>query len=656
MARGFSVSIGQSIFVAMVATSLACSSSDGSTGSPGPSPAPVATTCEDGDVIVDGACQPLLTTASCKPGTRAALGSSDCVPVGTSACAPGFTAHTSGWGCVPVLPPATCKGATRDALGKTSCVPVGDCAAAFPPASATIFVDASFADGQVDATHFKSLRAAVDAAPAKATIAVAPGTYAESLDLKRAVTVVGRCAERVILDSAPGAPAIGTSSDLTLSGITVRGGTFGVDVGPLARVSIADVVLEQSLGAGITAIDAAVVDVTRSVIRNTRTIVPTDTTNGVFVDVDAKITLDECAVTGAADAGIGATGGGVITFKRSVVRDVVKRGDGVGGSGARAFEKATVTLEDSAIVGAIGAGVLIGKTKGAMKLVRSSVVGTKPDLRFGGGFANAASVTQTGSLDAIDSTFADNALSGVSVDKVGSRASLERCVVVGMIAGGDTGLGIAASAGNGAVLRVKSSAFIGSTGMALSAVHAVATLELDDSLVSDVARTTGGKIFGAGRGGTAVSAVDDARVAIRSSTIQGCHELALGALEAGTTMLVERTLVTDTKPNAGNLFGHALMGRRKAQVTIRRSVIERSTGIALAFSGATASVQSTLIRGNAVGIHVQDGSTIASGAGVPESVDPLVVFVTDDTRFDGNETRVGSGAIPLPDVLDPGAK
>lgn len=658
MSRGFRGSYGKALAVVALCCmgpSLGCGSSETTEG-PAPGPAPVATTCEEGDTLVDGACAPILPAAACGPGTRAALGSATCTPVGTPACTAGFTAHSSGWGCVPVLPAAACRGATRDALGSTSCVPVGDCNAPFPPASATIFVDATLPDVQIDATHFKSLRAAVDAAPAKAVIAVAAGTYTEALDVKRSVTVIGRCAEKTILEAVSTAPAITTVADLTLSGITVRGGTPGVDVGPPARVSITEVILEQNVQAGIAAIDGAVVDVTRSVIRGTRTFSPSDTTNGIIVDVDAKVNLVESSVTGCADAGIGATGGAVITLRRSVVRDVVKRSDGVGGSGARVFEKGAITLEDSAIVGAIGAGFLAGKTKGSMKLLRSTVMGTKPDLRFGGGFANAGSVTMTGTLDATASTFADNAFSGVSVDHAGSRATLDSCVVVGTIAGGDSGLGISASAANGAVLQAKSSAFVGSTGMAMYALHAAATVDLDGSLVKDVALTAGGKAFGAGHGGTAVSAVDAAHVSLRGSTIEGCHELALGVIEKGTTMLVERTLVTGTKPNGGALFGHGLVARRKAEVTIRRSVFEKSAGIGLAFAGATASIQGSTVRGNVVGIHVQEGSSLASGAAAPEAVDPLVVFVTDDTRFDANETRIGSGDVPLPDVLDPSAK
>jgi hypothetical protein len=639
---------------ALLSCALACGGGgDGAASAPGPTtPAPATPTCETGDALTDGACQPLLAAGPCAPGTRAALGSATCVPVGTTACAPGFSAHASGWGCVPVLPAAACAGATRDALGSATCAPVGDCAGAFPPAGATAFVDASFSDVQLDATHFRSLRAAVEAAPANATLAVAAGTYAETLDVTRAVTLVGRCAEKVLLEAPTGAAAIAVSADLTLRGVTVRGGTPGLEVGPAAHASLADVVLEQNLRAGIVATDGARVEVVRSVIRATQAASRSDTTNGVFVDVSGKVTLDESAVVGAADAGLGATGGGTITLRRSVVRDVVKRPDGVGGSGARAFEGGIVSLEESAVVSAIGTGILAGQTKGGLKLVRSTVLGTRPDLRFPGGFATAASLTTTGTLDATDSTFADNSEIGVAADHVGSRATLEGCVVVGTLPGGDSGIAIAASAANGATLQARSSAFVGSRGLAVYGLHAGATVELDASLVSDVG-TTVGSTLSAGRGGTALAVVDAAHASVTASTIEGCHELAVGAIDSGTTLLVERTLVTDTLPNGAGLYGDALMGRRNADVTIRRSVFRKSAGIGLAFSGATASVEGSFVRENAVGIHVQDGSSLGTGVAAPQPVDALTVFVTDDTRFEDNATRVGSGVVPLPDVITP---
>ncbi len=646
--------VKRALAAAVLCAALGCSgSNDGSSGAPATPPGPAATdTCDAGEVLTDGVCEPLLPASACAPGTRAALGSATCVPVGTTSCSPGFTPHASGWGCMPVMPAAACTGATREALGSTTCAPVGDCSAAFPPATATLFVDASLADAQVDATHFKSLGAAVKAAAFKTTIAVAPGTYAESLDVISGVNVIGRCAEKVILDAPAGVPAVTVGGDLVLSGITVRGGASGIDVEQASHVTLNDVVLDGNTSTGISATNGATVDVARSVIRGTRPASASDTTNGVFVDVDGKVTLTDSVIAGAADAGVGATGNGVITLKHSIIRDVVKRSDGVGGSGARVFEGATIALEDSAVVDAIGLALIVGKTKGAMTLLRSTVAGTKPDLRFNTSTATGASVTMTGTLDATSSTFADNALQGLAVDHVGSRATLDGCVIVGTIGGGDFGVGMSASAVNGAVLQAKSTAFVGSVGTALLALHAGSRVDLDGSLVTNAAVTVASPMIGAGRGGNAVVAIDAAESSIRTSTIQGSHEVALAAQQTAT-MLVEDTLVTDTAPNAGNRFGHGLLARQNAVVTVRRSVIEKSAGIGVAFSGATGSIDGKVVRGNAVGIHVQDGSMLANGAMLPDTIDPLQVFVTDATRFDANTTRVGSGIVPLPDVIVP---
>ena len=144
--------IGLAIVVAG-AVFLACSDD------PAPAPAPVDVTPEG------GADDSLVTTTEeqCPAGSRAAVGTTSCVPVGTTTCAPGFAKDDSGWGCNAVLPSTKCTGATRPALGETSCVPTGDCGAAFPPANA-IVVDPTLADGAVDATHVKTLSDAITAA------------------------------------------------------------------------------------------------------------------------------------------------------------------------------------------------------------------------------------------------------------------------------------------------------------------------------------------------------------------------------------------------------------------------------------------------------------------------------------------------------------
>jgi hypothetical protein len=58
---------------------------------------------------------------------------------------------------------------------------------------------------------------------------------------------------------------------------------------------------------------------------------------------------------------------------------------------------------------------------------------------------------------------------------------------------------------------------------------------------------------------------------------------------------------------------------------------------------------------NAVGIHTQDGSMLMQVDVAPSSPSGNAVSVTADSSFEGNETRIGSGTVPLPDPL-PGPK
>src|SRR5688572_9034249 len=142
----------------------ACGDEPAPSGTSAPSPDAGTSACSDGERAIADGCEPVLPEGECEPGTRAELGSATCVPVGPQACPAGFEKHASGWGCRPVMPVSACEGATRDALGSKTCVPIGDCSAAFPPANAAVFVDASFTDGQVDATHVKTIAAGIAAA------------------------------------------------------------------------------------------------------------------------------------------------------------------------------------------------------------------------------------------------------------------------------------------------------------------------------------------------------------------------------------------------------------------------------------------------------------------------------------------------------------
>ena len=191
-----------------------------------PAPGTNANPCPDGfepHPSGDG-CIDATPAIDCPAGTRAALGNHACQPIAAIACPPGFQADPSGWGCRDISPSEVCAGATFELLGNAACQPIGDCNAAFPPPDATYFVDATYSAGQINATHFTTIKAALTAAPPSSVIAVEAGTYTESLDPKKPVRFVGRCAEKVILQSDGGMTA-GLQA-LSTDGVSMKGFTL----------------------------------------------------------------------------------------------------------------------------------------------------------------------------------------------------------------------------------------------------------------------------------------------------------------------------------------------------------------------------------------------------------------------------------------------
>ncbi|MBI5545204.1 MAG: hypothetical protein HY901_15045, partial [Deltaproteobacteria bacterium] len=199
-------------------------------------------------------CIDVQPEAACPAGRMPVLGQRECRPAGWSECPAGFEPDPSGWGCRPVLPDLPCTGATLERLGDRECRALGECAAAFPPLDATQFVDAGLAASQVDDTHFQTISAALVAAPAGAVIAVESGIYSERLEITKPVTVVGRCAQRVVVDGSQ----VGKSGILnkgvqrvTVRGLTLANHTFGVSLSQGATLSLTESVLTRNLSEGI---------------------------------------------------------------------------------------------------------------------------------------------------------------------------------------------------------------------------------------------------------------------------------------------------------------------------------------------------------------------------------------------------------------------
>ena len=607
--------------------------------------------CEEGERAAGDACEPILPETPCPTGTRVEVGSPACVVVGPGKCPEGFALHASGWGCRPVVPETACTGPSRDALGERTCVPLGSCSAAAPP-EATIFVDASFAT--VDATHVKTIGEALVAATDGTTIAVAKGTYPENLTIRKNVTIVGRCAGEVIVEGATDRPtaAIDTGAVVTLRGMTIRGGRRGVTIaGPRAVVNLDAVLFEGNQEAAISAVELAAVKGKNVVVRGTLPTGASAITNGVFTDIEGTVTLEDSAIVGASDAAVGATGGGVVTLRRTVVRDTIPRPDKVGGLGARAFEEGRVELFESTIMRSRGTAILAGRTKGMLSVVRSSIVDTLIDNRPTYETGNAVAINDSARLEMKASTVADNVAAGVFVGKGGASAKIENSAIVATRAEGQTAGGLGVGVAENATVEVVDTVVHGSALVAMQASSKDAKLTVTRCLVADTrgSSNTSTKVP-AGRGGTAVVSIRGASVDVTSSTIVGSREVSVAAGDAGSRLSLTKTFVTNTMPNVAGEFGHGVMALAGTNVTVTRSVVASSAGVGVVFANGTGVVSRSLIFNNAIGIYAERGSTLVESAEIPAVLEPGAVFVTPDTRFEGNQTKIGSGEIPLPSL------
>jgi hypothetical protein len=754
-------------------------------------------------------CRDVLPAADCAPGTMPVLGGSTCQPVGPATCAAGFEKDPSGWGCRAVLPAAPCTGATKETLGSATCAAVGDCSGAFPPAGATLFVNGAFTAGQLDATHVKTLAAALNAAASGAVIAVEAGTYAETLAPTKAVRIVGRCAAQVTL-AGPGASAtvagIAASGGLavTVESMTISGHAGAVTAASGATLTLRDAVIDGNrgdsvsvTGAGTHAViersvirsttaaspgrglgvitnggadlivrDSAVVDnvdtgilvagsgshalVERSAVLATKSNASGDFGLGVMTRDGAKseitasafaknhevaifsygtgshvvvtdvvvsdtlpspsagtgpglmadtglLDAERVTVVRSSDVGVQSEHAGTLTAHALVVRDTQPGARGDNGLGVAVIGGSSATLTASAVVDNATIGASAIGPKATLTLEASLVTGTNPDTSGGRGFGvelemgaaaalhGTAVVANTESgVYAIDAktsvTLAQSVIASTKAGKgkahgrglvleMGAVATATQCALVGnhdigasarnagssitmqqtVIRGtlpqdsdGTHGRGLEAD--DGAKLTVSQSSFLDNRGVGILG-SSKSVVDVKDSWIANT--TADASPGGPGR---AITAQADAVMTLLGVVVQRSAQIAMVA-NANASLTVRSSRVEDTTAAADGTFGHGMVAFDGALLIVDDVTVTTSAGAALVFAASRGNVNHARIRGNAVGIHVQDGSTLQEVATVPDDVPDGTVNVSTDSTFDGNGSRVGSGALPLPAPL-----
>jgi hypothetical protein len=634
-------------------TSPACSSDSSSAPASTPPPTTPATCAVDERAAADGTCELLVAdAASCGPGTRPAVGVAECVPVGTTSCAPGFARDPSGWGCAAVLPPAACTGATRPKLGETTCAPVGDCAAPFPPAGA-ILVDPTLAPGAVDATHVLTVADALAVATSGATIALADGAHtAAPFTVGRPLTLVGRCPASAHLVAAqpPAATGISITANATLRGLTLDGFTQALLVSGAVTLDAEDLVIENARSRAVYAQRGAKVTMRRSVMRGTAPIGRSDQTLAVLVGTSATVTLEDSAILASLDGAVAVTDNvnTSASLTRTVIQDTKPRADGKGGGAVRAFQGARLTITESAILDSTAIAVLALRHEPApppkVTISRSVIARTVPSSETGTAIGTAVNAAYDAIVTLDETTVADSQGTGLYVAEK-AKLSLTKSVVVRVTRTPDL-YSQGASSLRGATLDLQDSAVVkvGGSGVGgWNGGHVTMTRSLVRDIGGDVAQ-----MFTLGQG---LSALEASTIDATDSAVVDALELGVTASKPGSAVRLQGVLVTRTDAAPVPRFGHGMLSVDSATITLVRGIVEHHVGVGLFYASGGGVASGSLVRSNAVGVHAQDGSSIAESDAAPDAVPEQSVVVTKDTHFVGNATRIGAGVLPLPAPL-----
>lgn len=535
-------------------------------------------------------CVDISPTADCAVGTMPTIGSLTCQPVGTTACSPGFQADPSGWGCAAIAPAAACTGATMEKLGSTTCVPVGDCAATFPPAAATLFVNAS---GPSDATHFTTIGAALASAAAidGVTISVDAGSYAESIALTHKVSIVGKCAAQVTIAASGTTPGILINgvSGASVSNLTVSGHVVGAQITGGASLTMTNVVVDGNSAAGITLTgDASNLEFDDSVVRGSIAAAAPAKGDGIDLASGATATIQNSAITGNTEEGIYATGLGTkATIKNSIVTDNLMNASGNFGIGVDVVTQANAEVDDSFVARNHEEG-MVAAASSYLKVERSVIANNVPSTAgYGRG------ITIDGAIVTVDeSTVVQNVDVGISVEDPPGLITATNTVFRGQLPNSDKAKGTGVSASNGGIAILTGVALVGNSEEGAFADGTGSSLTLNNSIARD------GVMLPGNTAGNGLVAQNGGKLIVQGSALIANHESGLLLFDPVTTAQVTQSIIARQLPSQGTQFGRGIVLQNGPSLTFNQSVVSNNTDIGLSARGAgtSATLNDSVIR------------------------------------------------------------
>lgn len=485
--------------------------------------------------------------------------------------------------CAPPPLPLTCPLGTRPALGSADCQPLGDACPsgdfpAVPAGTNALYVKpGATGNGSSALQPFGTIAQAVAAATTGTTIVLSKGTFTEHVRLNRSgVTLLGACVEKTILQP-PGPDSSQATVDLvagaTVKNVQVTGPRIGVWVSNnLNPATVQSVLVQGAELAGVFVSDLGKVSLTDVLIAGTLPD-PADNTMGHGLQVRTRggVTGSGVVVDGNRDVGV------TIEDDGSTVdlSDVVVRGteselaSHLYGSGleVRHQAKGTFTrllVEKNRSVGVVAqhAGTALTLTDAVIQDQRS----TEATRRFGTGVEASGGAAVTFSRVLVRRNFASGVVLGDSATTLNATdvailetkpAELDRVNGVGLIM-------------KGSAQATLSRAVVASNHVANFLVAEPGShLSLVDARVRDALEEAASGKWGVGLIAMDPSTVSGTRVRVERSVDIGVW----AQLSAQVTL--DDVVVADTLPHPTFSMGEGLVAQSQGHLTVHRGVVER---------------------------------------------------------------------------------
>lgn len=455
-----------------------------------------------------------------------------------------------------------------------------------------------------------------------------------------------------------------TRSVLRRSTARAANGAYGWGIGAQSRGSFELVgsLVADVIGGGAVAVEKG----TKGAVRQS-TIVgvkPGATSGGgstaacALTQLEGDLTVEGSTLTSTDGSGIAATDSATATVRSSSILGPVGAIEGT--AGVLVAKKGSLEVEGLAVIDPKGIGAVVsdsgklsGKTllvrraevsalavKGAAVVERVVIEDTKAGSGSGGGYGAGVYVDAKGRVELTQGLVRGSAGIGVIANGAGATFELHGGAVVRSVAVADLpGTGVTAS--KGAQLHLERAAVLGQPGIGVHATDEGTFVQLDDTTLGDA------RLAGPRDRGRALNVQDGARATVTRTAIVRAGEVAITAIGAGASVTASDVLVAATvqSPNA---MAHGGVAADGARLDLVRARIREQPGAGLIFAGGGGLVQNTRIERNGVGVQATSSSKLVDAPAAPESYEPGSVYVLADTRFDGNQTKVGGDELPVP--------